>query len=158
MKDTLIKDPIKSLLPRLGALGHTVVVFERNDDPMHGGLYGGWRNICEASHLEHVQDLLATPGRRVYQKTTKRGKYGAVVETWKDVTPGLEQWPQTLEEAHKLERCYVCAKPTERIRANPGRGFRARFCGLCRNLLTQPELLAHRREERKQSALVQAVK
>ncbi len=68
-------DPRKSLLPWLGALGHTFFVIEPDTRP--DNIYGGWRNLCEASCLAHCEDM-KLPGRQIWQKTGK-GKY---VKVW----------------------------------------------------------------------------
>lgn len=78
------KDPVQSLLPWLGALGHTFFVIEPCDRP--DNLYGGWRNCSENGCIEHAL-LDMKPGRQIWQKVSKRGKYGAVTESYKEVTP-----------------------------------------------------------------------
>lgn len=88
MSTTIIeqrKDPRKSLFPWLGALGHTFFVIEP-DDSEHGKCYGGWRNCTESGCLQHALIDLK-PGQQVWQKVMKRGKYGAVKVSYKEVTP-----------------------------------------------------------------------
>jgi hypothetical protein len=78
------KDPVKSLLPWLGALGHTFFVIEPDDSP--NSLYGGWRCCSENGCIEHALIDLK-PGRQVWQKIMKRGRYGSIKVTYKEVTP-----------------------------------------------------------------------
>lgn len=70
-------DPRKSILPWLGALGHTFFAIEPDNTP-NGRLYGGWRQRCEASDLASLEDL-KLPGVQFWQKTHK-GKYRKVWE------------------------------------------------------------------------------
>jgi hypothetical protein len=78
------KDPRQTLLPWLGALGHTFFVIEPCDRP--DNIYGGWRNCSENSCLKNAL-LDMKPGRQIWQKVRKRGKSGAAGETYRDVTP-----------------------------------------------------------------------
>ncbi len=79
------QDPRKSILPWLGGMGHTFFVIEP-DNSEHGKLYGGWRNRSENGSLAHALTDLK-PGQQVWQKVMKRGKYGAVAVSYKEVTP-----------------------------------------------------------------------
>lgn len=124
-------DPRKSILPWLGALGHRAFLI----DPTSDTLYGGWRSFCEAPAVKDLMDLYR-PGMRIFEKVSKPGRYGAVREEYIERTPGLERWPNTPEDAHKQEVCYICARKTERI--GDSKKFKTGFCDLHRGLSQDP--------------------
>lgn len=85
-KSTQRSDPTRSILPWLGALGHTFFVLEP-DDSESGKIYGGWRTISESASLAHAVCDGIKPGQQVWQLVTKRAAGGAIKHSYREVTP-----------------------------------------------------------------------
>lgn len=75
------KDPRKSILPWLGALGHTFFVIEE-DDSERGQIYGGWRSVSEDGTKDYALQGLTSEKRQLWQRTGKA--------SWKNITPKWE--------------------------------------------------------------------